>query len=393
MNESMKKHIITIPLSITLLIILISGCLTVIRQYDEQWNERFSNVESLNKFASTNDGKIDIQNKKLQNYKLKGVQALSFTIKNSFFSNIELIQSSIGTLTIESSEFEYVDFSLSTIDELNIQKSNLLKFICKGCLIKKLIIADSEMIKNNLRILSNLNTVIDHCQINDSYLWDSEIANLNIQNTRFVNGENKKMSYFDGNTINSLFIKNSSLNVEFQESKIRETVLENVSGRYAGFLRISGDRFLVKDSDVEVIVISGTKKMNLFESINSKIEEFGMSGMNVNKIVIKNCYKDAGVWFDSSLIEEIQIDDCDLWRSIFNSAKVNKISIKNSKMDSKSWLYGSWDDMSIDEFIFENVSINGIFEMKNAQIKTLKTTNLKKGKNLTINYEGANFSL
>ncbi len=76
---------------------------------------------------------------------------------------------------------------------------------------------------------------------------------------------------------------------------------------------------------------------------------------------------------------------------MFVEAKIAKMFIKNSEITSDHWIVGGWEKMRIEELTLENVLIDGIFRMQNAYIGTLKTKNFRKGRNLDINYEGANF--
>ncbi len=377
----------------SMFILSATSCQTLAsRKYEEKWNKLFSGVELLNEYATSNDGQIRIKNNRLEQYKLNNIKAKILSINNSYFSKIELKHMKIGILSIQNSDFENVDFSDSSIDELVVRKSDFFKFSCKRCSIKEIKLIESKLVKNKFKIRKNRRTFVEECYIDDSKFYSSEIKNFEIINTKFSNKGSADRSFFVLKT-NSLFIKDSSLNVDFGRSKIKTTVLENVSGNSAWFGPLIGDSFIVKDSDVDSLLLGGTTKLNVFKSQNTSIGGIGFLYANINNIYIKDCFKSMRFSIRKATSQKIQIENCNFNRFMLDNAAIKYMSVYNSDIINVLRLDGQWGNMNISEFILDNVYIDGYFDLKNARVGDTKFTNVRKGKNIDIDYEGANFRL
>ncbi len=240
----------------------------------------------------------------------------------------------------------------------------------------------NNYIKMNSGVLKLENLVIENYNLNE---LDAKRVIITNSSLKKIKAQNSKIGH--------LVIEGSELGIDFGRSEIKKVHLDQVTGSLVRFSQMKNDEVLVTDSTFQKFNIGGSE-LNHFESRNSQFAlQLDLNSADVKEVLITDCSGKTGFVLLRARVDSVSIANCEFYGFVIAQAKVKRFEITDSVLVVFVSIGGFWQGLDVQEFIFNDVHLDGPFEFEEARIGKLTLNNVTKGKNYSEESEGINFEL
>ncbi len=364
----------------TLLVLILSlgvyGFMGVKTEIIGSWAERFNDVEVFNAYASEN--KVKLSDAIIKNKTTTGVILSGATFSNTEWEKVDFSNSHITNSVFEDSEFSEVKFKNSILTDV----------IFKNC---KFI--GSSFSKSKL-----VNVKFINCDFLSTGFFKLSQSKVEFQNVEFERVD---------------FDKSQAV-LSFSESKF-------VNTDFTGLSAPSSLTFNKSELDVDF----SRSKIDKLEITDSELHEPGGGNLTIRELILKDIKGDR-IAFDDSYIKRATIENTDLWlqglgfadtkiddllvinskdRVVLLGGKIGKARILNSNLRTfhaseaiADSIYisgttikeGKFEKLKAKKLEFENVTIDGKMNFKNAQVEQFINKNTTQTPKAVIDLTGSN---
>ncbi|MFV2004480.1 MAG: pentapeptide repeat-containing protein [Gammaproteobacteria bacterium] len=340
------------------------------------WLERFNDVEKFNTYAS--DNKVNLSDVIIKDKTTTGIILTGAKFSNTEWEKVDFSNSHITNSVFEDSEFTDVKFKSSTLTDV----------------------------------------VFKNCKFTSSSFSKSKLVNVKFINCDFFS---------------TGFFKLSGSKVEFQDVDFEKVDFD----RSQAILTFSGSKFVNTDftsltppssltftkSDLDVDF--SRSKIDKLEITESELHEPGGGNLTIKELILKDIKGDR-IAFDDSYIKRATIENTDLWlqglgfadtqiddllvinskdRVVLLGGKIGKARILNSNLRTfyaseatAESIYisgttikeGKFEKLKAKKLEFENVTIDGKMNFKDAQVDQFINKNTTQTPKAVIDLTGSN---
>jgi len=340
------------------------------------WLERFNDVEKFNTYAS--DNKVKLSNVIIKDKITTGVILNGATFSNTEWEKVDFSNSHITSSVFEDSEFTEVDFANAIMTDVvfknckftrtNFDEARLVNVKFVNCDLHT-----SGFFKITQSKIEFQDTVFERVTFSEAQ------ADLSFSGSKFIN-----TGFTNQNPPTSLSFTKSELDVDFSRSsidklEITDSELHEPGG---GDLRIKelilkdlkGDRISIADSHIQRATVENTDLVSFgLGLVDSKIDDL---------LVINS--KDRVVLMGAK-IGKVRILNSNLRTFHVSEATADSIYISNTTIKE-----GKFEKLKAKKLEFENVTLDGKMNFKNAQVEKFIHKNTTQTPKTVIDLTGSN---
>ncbi len=327
------------------------------------WLERFNDVEQFNTYASNN--KVKLNDAIIKDKSTIGVILSGATFSDTEWEKVDFSNSHITNSVFEDSEFTEVSFKNSTMTDVVFKNC---KFIGSSFSQSKLVnvkFINCDFLSTGFFKLSQSKVEFQDVDF-ERVDFDKSQANLSFSGSKFINTDFTSL-----NVPSSLTFTKSELDVDFSRStidkleitdsishragggsiKMKEVILKDNKGDRINFGDSMIDRITIENADMtdQIIGIVRSSVKDLL-IINSKGEVAAIKA-TIGKIKILNSPK-VLIDVDEATAESFYISGSTIQTGLFENLKAKKLEFENVTLDGKM----NFKNAQVEQFINKNTT-------------------------------------
>ena len=340
------------------------------------WLERFNDVEKFNTYAS--DNKVNLSDAIIKNKSTTGVILTGATFSNTEWEKVDFFNSHITSTKFEDSDFTEVDFKNSILTDVVFKNCKFIgtNFDEAKLVNVKFINCDffaSGFFKIKQSKIEFLDSVFERITFSEAQ------ADLTFSGSKFVN-----VGFTNQNPPTSLTFTKSELDIDFSRSRIEKLEITDSKLNEPG-----GGNMTIKE-----LILRGNKG-----------DRIGFDDSNIQRATVEdNELITEGVGFVDSFVKDLMVVNGNHSLAVLD-AKIEKMKIFNSKLidfdldglitDEIRILnttieLGSFEKLKAKKLEFENVTLDGEMNFKNAQVDQFINKNTTQTPKAVIDLSGSN---
>jgi len=351
----------------TLLVLILClgvyGFMGVKTEISGNWAERFNDVEKFNAYAG--DNKVKLNDAIIKNKTTTGVILTGATFSNTEWEEVDFSNSHITNSVFEDSEFTDVDFANAIMTDVvfknckftrtNFDEARLVNVKFVNCDLHT-----SGFFKITQSKIEFQDTVFERVT------FDRAQAVLSFSGSKFIN-----TGFTNQNPPSSLTFTKSELDVDFSRSRIdkleitdselhepgggnmtiKELILRGNKGDRIGFDDSNIQRATVENADMTDQII-GIVRSNVKDLliVNSKGEVVGIKA-TIGKIKILNSPQ-VLIDVEAATTDSFYISGSTIQTGLFEKFKAKKLEFENVTLDGKM----NFKNAQVEQFINKNTT-------------------------------------
>ena len=340
------------------------------------WLERFNDVEKFNAYAS--DNKVKLSDAIIKNKTTTGVILTGATFSSTEWEKVDFSNSHITNSVFEDSDFTEVKFQYATMTDV----------VFKNCKFTRSSFSKSKLV--NVKFINCDFFATGFFKLNQSKVefqdinfervdFDKSQAVLVFSGSKFINTDFTSL-----NAPSSLAFTKSELDVDFSRSRIDKLEISdselhepgggNVTIRELIIRNNKGDRIGFDDSDIQRATVEGNK---FYEA------GVGFVDSRVKDLLITN-----GEHFFAAI--DASIGKLKVFNSKIGEFYVNGLTVDSLYISNANIKIGNFKKLKAKKLEFENVTLDGEMNFKNAQIDQFINKNTTQTPKAVIDLSGSN---
>ena len=340
------------------------------------WLERFNDVETFNNYAS--EHKVKLSDAIIKNKVTKGVILTGATFSNTEWEKVDFSNSHITDSVFEDSDFTEVDFDHATMTNVTFKNS---KFV--GTDFDKSRLVNVKFINSDFRSSDFFKITQSKIEFQDTNFervtFDKAQATFSFSGSKFINTDFTSL-----NAPSSLSFTKSELDVDFSrsridklditDSKLNEPGGGDLSIKELILKDLKGDRISIADSYIQRATVENTDLVSF---------GLGLVDTKIDDLLVINS-KDRVVLMGAK-VGKVRILNSNLRTFHASEATADSIYISNTTIKE-----GKFEKLKAKKLEFENVTLDGEMNFKNAQVDQFINKNTTQTPKAVIDLSGSN---
>ena len=336
----------------------------------------FNDVTALNEHARKEP--LTLKNYTIDGFDISGVifNKASFsntewsdvTAKNSKFTNTTFIDTVFKNVNLKKSKFSNVIFENVEFIDTDLIGSEIVNIQFNNC----------KFIRSELHSLRN-----SSIEVNNSVL-DGTTFFLSTLRAKFNDSKLTAVRLEDLKLPSSLSFNKGNINFELSRSSLEKLSIAGSTLTEAGGIKNTIKEVFLKDLKGDSIVL-GYSNIDKATIESSELDERGFSIPDANIKSLTVIGANHGVVSIDGKHGEIKIINSIIPELDFDGAAINNLHIQNSKIED-----GVFENLKAKKLEFENVTLDGPMNFKNAQIDQFINKNTTQTPRAVIDLSGSN---
>lgn len=340
------------------------------------WKERFQDVNKLNAYAKTQP--VELSNTKIENATLDGAVLQGGKFEHTDWKNVSVKNANLTKTVLRKGVLENVNFSDSTLTDIVFEDIHF-----RGVRFYHATLANVRFVRcsfNGVNVDQTKNSrieVIDSKAISSSFSEGQLVAVF--RNTKFYEG----VEITDLLPPSSLTFEKSELTeVNLDRSKLKTLVIEDT--KYDAVLDNGHvESVIVKNSSVDTSFSASTIGKLLLT--NTVVTTFSFNKAKAGSMSFQNCGQLRDFVMYGTSIDTLDIAHCKVSDFYPAVATIGVLRMKDSTV-----VKSGFERVKIKTLILENVTFDGELDFSGAQVGELKTHDVIKLPGLKLTTSGSN---